>query len=116
MDGLSFFDAIMSQLDASREFGRGLEFISVVGLFVVLMTPFSGILLYLEMKAGVALSLIQLPFKIALVIPPSFYFLGMLGIGEVFGGVFLALVIIVLEIFKSIILALCFKNSKRECS
>jgi hypothetical protein len=73
---MPFFDSFSSALDASVAFDQiGVTVLTVAGFVINLSVIVSGILMLMLNKVGVYISLLQAPFRIFLVIPPTLFFL-----------------------------------------
>ena len=77
---IPFYSDFIFDIKAAESFGSiySLPLVYVTHL-LILSVIFSGILLLLNNRIGVYISLIQSPFRLLLVMPPTFFFLAKLG-------------------------------------
>lgn len=72
----SVFSDFANILQTGVNFGGSLyAALSILAVIVVLTTPISGALMIRTVRAGIYISILQFPFKLFLVVPPTFSFL-----------------------------------------
>ena len=74
-DEIPFYTKFLSDITSSIEAGFGFLILSVVGHIVNLSILVSFILLLKNKRAGIYLSIIQVPFKLLLIVPPTLFYL-----------------------------------------
>lgn len=110
---LPFIDRLLDAIIASVNFELiGVTAITIAGAIVSLTVIISGVLMLMLNKWGIYISLLQAPFRLFLIIPPTFFFLSkILGNAPVAGWIVIA-IILAIEILKVVTELLWLKNTK----
>lgn len=94
---------LQEQISAGRAFGHSIAVWGpIAGSIVLLTTPISGWFLLKRRKVGGYLSFVQLPFRLMLVIPPTFFYLSKFAATIPESYIFFIMLIFLFEILKSI--------------
>lgn len=99
-DGSFTFGKVISLFSISAEFGSSMLLITVVSLLLYLSIVISAPLLILKNKIGVVLSLAQSPFRLAMIIQPTFFFLPIMLSFKDMGLFIVGAIVLLLEIAK----------------
>jgi hypothetical protein len=110
---IPFFDSFLSALDASTAFDQlGITVLTVTGFVINLSVIVSGILMLMLNKVGVYVSLLQAPFRIFLIIPPTLFFLTKAGDNMAVPGWILIVVVMIVEVVKIVTELAWLKQNK----
>lgn len=95
-----FLGSLAESLSAAAGFGQtSILVLTAVGVVVTLSIILSGPLMLALNRFGVYISLIQFPFRVTLLIPPTFFFVQ--SAMDYFPGLLLIAVILILEVVKA---------------
>ena len=96
-----FYSTFVESLSDAQSLGQASFLIlTAVGTVVMLSMVLSGPLMLMLHKAGVYISLVQLPFRLILLVPPTFFFVQMAKDYVPLPGWLLISIILIMEIFK----------------
>ena len=113
---IPFIDNTISAINSSLEFGLTINLfllMNILSLFLVLSFIFSGWLMLIQSKYGVYISLIQAPFRVFLIIQPTFFFLITILSYLNFNSFLLICFIFILEATKILIQIYWLKSTDR---
>lgn len=110
---IPFLGAFSEALGAGEEFGQtSVLIMTVVAAVITLSIVLSGPLMLALRKAGVYISLVQLPFRLTLLVPPTFFFIH--SARDYLPSLLLIAVILILEIIKAITEILWLRSRKQQ--
>lgn len=109
-----FYSAFAESLSDIQSFGQASVLIlTAVGTVVMLSMVLSGPLMLMLHKSGVYISLVQLPFRLILLVPPTFFFVQMSKDYIPLPGWLFISIILIMEIFKVATEIRWLKNVKK---
>ena len=109
---IPFLGAFSEALGAAEEFGQtSVLIMTIVAAVVTLSIILSGLLMLALRKVGVYISLVQLPFRLTLLAPPTFFFIQ--SARDYLPSLLLIAVIFILEIIKAITEILWLRSRKQ---
>ena len=109
---IPFLGVFSEALGAAKEFGQtSVLIMTVVAAVVTLSIILSGPLMLSLRKIGVYISLIQLPFRLTLLVPSTFFFIQ--SARDYLPSLLLIAVIFILEIIKAITEILWLRSRKQ---
>lgn len=114
---IPFYTDLQESLVSVKEFGLAENFFSLViimGSIALVAVIFSGILMFRLKKYGVYISLIQAPFRLFLVIPPTFFFLAPLFMNSGFSYWIPLVILTLLELTKVVVQIMWLKCWERS--
>lgn len=95
-----FLGAFSESLSAAEGFGQtSILILTVVGAVITLSIVLSGPLMLVLRRSGVYISLVQFPFRLTLLIPPTFFFVQ--SARDYLPSLLLVAVILILEVIKA---------------
>ena len=99
---IPFYDSFIAIVDSTGSFGLlGVAMLTYASFIVGLSIALSGILMLFLNKVGVYISFLQLPFRIFLLIPPTFFFLANLNFQSILPLWLIIMLLIALDLFKT---------------
>lgn len=109
---IPFLCAFSEAIGAAEEFGQtSILIMTVVAAVVTLSIVLSGPLMLALRKVGVYISLLQLPFRLTLLLPPTFFFIQ--SARDYLPSMLLIAMIFILEIVKAITEILWLRSRKQ---
>lgn len=107
-----FLEVFSESLGAAAGFGQtSISILTAVGVVVTLSIVFSGPLMLALNRVGVYVSLVQFPFRLILLVPPTFFFVQ--STRDYLPSLLLIVVILILEIIKAVTEILWLRRRKQ---
>lgn len=108
---IPFIGSLSESLDSAAGFGQPLiSILTYVAVILTLSIIFSGPLMLALIKVGVYISLVQFPFRLMLIMPPTFFFIQ--SAKDYISGPIIIGLILTLEIAKAVTEVIWLRNNR----
>lgn len=108
---IPFLSSLTESLSAAAGFGQlSISILTYVAVIVTLSIVLSGPLMLMLVRAGVYISLVQFPFRLILIIPPTFFFIQ--SARDYLPSKLLIAMILILEVTKAVTEVIWLRKGK----